>query len=298
MTFPFNPFQEIVSIASRHAQGEGETLTPIENLILSRRTQPSAPCHGSYRPCMALVLQGAKSVRLGEETLSYGRGDYLLTSLDLPVAWRIAEASEEAPHLCLSLIIDNTGLSELLRRVDAPRPAPGSDGRRGMAVNAATPEILDAAVRLLRLLDRPEDIPAMAPLLQQEILYRLLTGPDGGRLLNIAIADSRSNRVARAVAWLRENYAQPLRIEELAERVSMSVSSFHHHFKEVTAMTPVQYQKRLRLHEARRLMLVERLDVGSAGFRVGYRSPSQFTREYGRLYGLSPARDIEAGGIA
>lgn len=295
MTFPFNPFQEIVSIAERHVKGDGETMTPIDNVILSRRRQPSEPCHGSYKPCLAMVLQGKKSVKLGSETINYGRGDYLLTSLDLPVAWRIAEASDETPHLCLSLIIDGGGLAELLKRVDAPRPAPGSDGRRGMAVNIATPEMLDAAVRLLRLLDKPEDIPAMAPLLQQEILYRLLTGPDGGRLLNIATADSTSNRVARAVAWLRENYAQPLRIEDLAERVNMSVSSFHHHFKEVTAMTPVQYQKRLRLHEARRLMMVERLEVATAGFRVGYRSPSQFTREYGRLYGLSPARDIEAG---
>ncbi|PZU23958.1 MAG: AraC family transcriptional regulator [Shinella sp.] len=298
MTFPFNPFQEIVSIAARHVKGSGDTPTPIGNVILSQRTQPSEPCHGSYRPCLALVLQGKKSVRLGAETIHYGRGDYLVTSLDLPVAWRIAEASEEAPHLCFSMIIDNAMLTDLLKRVDAPRPVRGDDGRRGMAVNAATPEILDAAVRLLRLLDRPEDIAAMAPLLQQEILYRVLTGPDGGRLLNIAIADSCSNRVAKAVAWLKDNFAEPLRIEDLAERVNMSVSSFHHHFKEVTAMTPVQYQKRLRLHEARRLMMVERLDVASAGFSVGYRSPSQFTREYGRLYGLSPARDMEAGGVS
>lgn len=298
MTFPFNPFQEIISIVSRFARDEGETLTAIENLVLGRRTQPSAPCHGSYQPCLALVLQGKKSVLLGAETIDYGRGDYLLTSLDLPVTWRIAEASEEAPHFCLSLIIDNDGLADLLKRVDAPKPRPGTDGRRGMTVNAATPEILDAAVRLLRLLDRPEDIPAMAPLLQQEILYRLLSGPDGGRLMNIAISESRSNRIARAVAWLRKNFEKPLRIEDLAEHVGMSVSSFHHHFKAVTAMSPMQYQKRLRLHEARRLMLVERLDAGSAGFRVGYRSPSQFSREYGRLYGLSPARDMETGGAA
>lgn len=239
------------------------------------------------------MLQGAKSLRLGTELISYGTGDYLLTSLDLPVAWRVTEASPEVPHLCLGLAIDSEKLLELLSRIDIPSPAAHTDGQRGMAVNVAPPELLDAAIRLLRLLDRPGDIPAMAPLIEQEILYRVLTGPDGARLINIATADSHSNRIARAVAWLKENFARPLRIEDLADRVSMSVSSFHHHFKSVTAMTPVQYQKQLRLHEARRLMLVERLDAGTAGHRVGYQSPSQFSREYSRLYGASPARDVD-----
>jgi AraC-like DNA-binding protein len=142
-------------------------------------------------------------------------------------------------------------------------------------------------------LDRPGDIAAMAPLIEQEILYRILTGPDGPRLLHIAMAESHSNKIARAVAWLKENYARILRIEELADHIGMSVSSFHHHFKAVTAMTPMQFQKQLRLHEARRLMLVERLDAGTAGHRVGYQSPSQFSREYSRLYGLSPMRDVD-----
>lgn len=293
MTLPFSPYEEIVSIAERFTPGDGEFATAIDDLFLSRRCIPSDPFHSSYRPCLALVLQGAKSLRLGAETINYTIGEYLLTSFDLPVAWRVTEASPEKPHLCLALAIDIEKLSELLRRVDVPHPAPPEGQQRGITVNVASPELLDATVRLLRLLDRPADIPAMAPLIQQEILYRILTGPDGARLINIAIADSNCNRIARAIAWLKENFALPLRIEDLADRVNMSVSSFHHHFKAITAMTPVQYQKRLRLHEARRLMLVEKLDAGNAGHRVGYLSPSQFSREYSRLYGLSPARDTD-----
>ncbi|MBO9098811.1 MULTISPECIES: AraC family transcriptional regulator [Rhizobium] len=293
MTLMFNPHHEIASIAARFAPGEGEFKTAIEGLGISRRSMPSAPCHASYRPCFAMVIQGAKSLQLGTDTINYGAGDYLLTSLDLPVAWRVVEASPEVPHFCITLAISPEKLLDLLSRTDIQRPAEPAAGQRGMMVNIATPELLDAAVRLLRLLDNPSDIPAMAPLLEQEILYRILTGPAGGQLINIAVADNHGHRIARAVAWLRENFARPLRIEELAEHVNMSVSSFHHHFKAITAMTPVQYQKQLRLHEARRLMLIERLDVGTAGHRVGYQSPSQFSREYSRLYGLSPLRDVE-----
>jgi len=294
MTLPFNPYHEIVSIAARFATGEGEYQSAIEGLGISRRSMPSAPCHSSYRPCFAMVVQGAKSLQLGTDTINYGAGDYLLTSLDLPVAWRVVEASPEVPHFCITLAISSDKLLDLMSRADIQRPAARASGQRGIVVNAATPELLDAAVRLLRLLDNPSDIAAMAPLIEQEILYRILTGPAGGQLIDIAVADSQGNRIARAIAWLRENFARPLRIEELAEHVSMSASSFHHHFKAITAMTPVQYQKQLRLHEARRLMLIERLDAGTASYRVGYQSPSQFSREYSRTYGLSPLRDIEA----
>jgi AraC-like DNA-binding protein len=293
MTILFNRYQEIASIASRFMPTEGERQTAIEGLGISRRSSPSAPCHSSYRPCFAMVIQGAKSLQLGTDTINYGAGDYLLTSLDLPVAWRVVEASEEVPHLCITFAINSERLLELLSRSDLVRPAEPIARQRGMVVNAATPELLDAAVRLLRLLDSPSDIPVMAPLIEQELLYRILTGPAGAQLMNIAVADNHGHRIARAIAWLRENFARPLRIEELADHVNMSVSSFHHHFKAITAMTPVQYQKQLRLHEARRLMLIERLDVGTAGHRVGYQSPSQFSREYSRLYGLSPLRDVE-----
>ncbi|WP_454849818.1 AraC family transcriptional regulator N-terminal domain-containing protein [Rhizobium binxianense] len=294
MTLPFNQYQEIASIAARFATGEGEFQTGIEGLGISRRTTPSAPCHGSYRPCFAMVIQGAKSVQLGTDRINYGPGSYLLTSLDLPVVWTVVEASPEVPHFCLTLAISSEKLLDLLSRSEIQRLSGAAPGQRGIVVNDATPQLLDAAVRLLRLLDTPGDIPAMAPLIEQEILYRILTGPAGDQLINIAVADGHGNRIARAIAWLRENFARTLRIEDLAEHVNMSVSSFHHHFKAITAMTPVQYQKQLRLHEARRLMLSERLDAGTAGHRVGYQSPSQFSREYSRLYGVSPARDVDA----
>lgn len=294
MTLSFSLYQEIVSIAGRHAPADGENQTAIEALGISRRSAPSAPCHGSYRPCLAMVIQGAKSLQLGTDTINYGAGDYLLTSLDLPVAWRVVEASEAVPHFCISFALSSEKLLDLMSRAQIERPAEKANGQRGIMVNTATPELLDAAIRLMRLLDHPSEIPAMAPLIEQEILYRILTGPAGGQLMNIVAADSQGNRIARAIAWLRENFARQLRIEELAEHIGMSVSSFHHHFKSITAMTPVQYQKQLRLHEARRLMLLERVDAGTAGHRVGYQSPSQFSREYSRVYGVSPSRDIGA----
>jgi AraC-like DNA-binding protein len=294
MTLPFNPYHEAASIAVRHVQKDGEVFTAVGNLMLSRRTVPTAPLYMDYRPCLGLVLQGTKSVKLGDETIAYGVGDYLLTSIELPVTSRVTVASPQVPHLCFALAIDPDRLSALLERVDVPRPGSETDAMRGIVSNVAPPELLDAATRLLRLLDRPADIAAMAPLIEQEILYRVLCGPDGARLVHIATAESRSNRIARAVAWLRANFHRTLRIEDLADHVGMSPSSLHHHFKSVTAMTPVQFQKKLRLHEARRLMLLEGLDVGSAGHRVGYQSPSQFSREYSRLYGVSPLRDVGA----
>lgn len=294
MTLPFSPYQEIATIAARFAGIDGEKSTAIDGLGISRRTSPSEPCHGSYRPCFAMVIQGAKSVQLGGDTINYGAGDYLLTSQELPVAWRVVEASREVPHFCITLAISSEKVLGLMSKAGIDHAVRPSVIQRGIVVNAATPELLDATLRLMRLLDRPQDIAAMAPLIEKEILYRILTGPAGGQLVGLATADSHGNRIARAITWLRENYVGTLRIEDLADHVGMSASSFHHHFKAITAMTPVQYQKHLRLHEARRLMVMEGLDVGNAGHRVGYRSPSQFSREYSSLYGISPARDVYA----
>ncbi|WP_369060917.1 AraC family transcriptional regulator [Caulobacter sp. 73W] len=294
MTLPADPYAELVSLITRFTPEDGHVETAVDGLFIARKTSPSMPLHTAQWPCLALVVQGAKVVRIGEESLRYGVGDYLLVALDMPVASCVVEATPEKPQIGLGMAINPARLGELMRRIGVPRPATAADAVRGLAVNSAGPDLLDAVLRMVRLLERPHDIPAMAPLIQDEILYRLLTGPDAARLLHITAGEGTGGRVPRAVAWLRDNYDQPLRIEALAEAVGMSESSLHHQFKAVTAMTPLQYQKQLRLHEARRLMLVEDADVATAGFRVGYQSPSQFSREYRRLYGLPPARDVEA----
>lgn len=270
MLKPSDYYREMSAIIARYADSDGEFHTAISNLFFNRRTSPSQPLHTAQWPCFALVTQGAKSLTLGDEVFDYGVGDYLVVSLDLPVVSRVTQATAKVPHMGLGMAIDSARLGEVLERVSIPAEAANHDGSRGVAVNKAPAELLDATLRLLRLLDKPQDIPAMAPLIEQEILYRLLTGPHGPTLLRIAAIDSPSNKIAKAIAWLRQNYMHQLRIEELAGHVGMSVSSLHHHFSAVTTMTPMQYQKCFRLHEARRLMLVERLDVGSAGYRVGY----------------------------
>lgn len=285
-------YREIASIIARYASEDGPQDTAVGNLFLNRRSHPTQAMHLAQWPCFALVAQGAKSVTLGRQTLDYGVGNYLVVSLDLPVASRVTQASSELPHLGLGMAIDGARLAEVMSRIGPPPPAPATAGTLGVAVHTASAALLDATLRLLRLLDRPADIPALAPLIEQEILYHLLMGPCGPRLLQIAQEDSPSNKVSRAMAWLRRHYAQQLRIGELAHGVGMSTSSLHHHFKAVAAMTPLQYQKQLRLHEARRLMLVQRLDAAQAGFAVGYQSPSQFSREYRRMYGLPPATDV------
>lgn len=280
----------MASIIARFTARDEERATAIDNLFLSWRSSTDKSVHTAQWPCLALVVQGAKSLTLGSHVHRYGVGDYLVVSLDLPVVSRVTEASPEAPNLGLGMRIEPDRLKELFGRIGTVPVVPHD--MRAVAVNRAPPDLLDAVVRLLRLLDRPEDIPAMAPLIEQEILYRVATGPFGPALLQIATIETPTNRIAQAVAWLRQNFTRPLRIEELAQHVGMSTSSLHHHFKAVTAMTPMQYQKQLRLHEARRLMLTERLDVGSAGYSVGYQSPSQFSREYSRLYGRPPLRDV------
>ncbi len=284
--------REISHLIARYADADGEVATAIDSLFLSKRTEPSQPLHTAQWPCFALVTQGAKSLTLGHEVHDYGVGDYLVVALDLPVMSRTTLASPKAPLLGLGMAIRPERLTELFQRLP-PVPASAADRARGVAVNQADENLLGAVLRLLRLLDTPRDIPALAPLIEQEILYRLLTGPCGSVLSRIAQTDSPGNRIAKAVAWLRENFAEQLRIDDLSNRVGMSPSSLHHHFSAVTAMTPLEYQKRLRLQEARRLMWIDRLDVGSAGYRVGYQSPSQFSREYSRMFGVPPSRDRE-----
>ncbi|MBB6407775.1 AraC-like DNA-binding protein [Mesorhizobium sangaii] len=286
---PSEIYADMADILERHLPQDGDLASAVAGLYLSRRSAPTEPVYLSQWPCFAFVIRGRKSVTLGDVTHSYGVGDYLVVSFDLPVVSRVVEAAAGEPHLGFGMAINPDCVRELLARM---QPLPTSKSTFGLTVNDASQELLDASVRYLRLLDSPADISVLAPVIEREIHFRLLTGPMGGRLLQIAMAGTPDNRIARAIEWLRGNFAQPLRIEELARRVGMSVSSLHHLFKSATAMTPMQYQKRLRLTEARRLMLAERLDVGAAGYAVGYQSPSQFSREYRRLFGKPPIRDI------
>jgi AraC-like DNA-binding protein len=269
---------------------DGAHPTPIPGLVLYRGSACAGTNCGVYKPALGLIAQGAKQVTLGDETLVYDQANYLVTSLDLPVLAQVKRASPEEPYLAFMLDLDPRRISAMMSEMKLSRP-PSNSGR-AMAVGTLTTEILDPVLRLARLLDSPHDIPILAPMIERELLYRLLTGELGPRLRNLAVAESQTHQIARAIDWLKTNYTRPLRIDELARTVHMSPSSLHHHFKAVTAMSPLQYQKHLRLQEARRLMFAEMQDAASAGHRVGYESPSQFSREYSRLYGAPPLRDI------
>ncbi len=244
-----------------------------------------------YEPIICVIAQGAKRVLLGNDTYVFDAHHFLITSVDLPTVVQIINASREQPYLGLILKLDRREMSQLMVDSHLP-PARAQPSRRGMAIGAVTLPLLSACQRLLDLLAAPQDIPILAPLIQREILYRLLVGDQGVRLRQIASAGSQSHQIARAIAWLKRHYTLPLRIEALAAHVHMSPSTFHQHFRALTAMSPLQYHKWLRLNEARRLMLTERLDAATAAFQVGYESPSQFSREYRRVFGAPPLRDV------
>jgi AraC-like DNA-binding protein len=278
----------------RHA-ADGALFKPaaIPGLMLMRNDLPYANGCGLYEPCVALIVQGAKRVMLGEEPLVYGPDRYLIASVDLPVSATLLEASPDRPYLALALSLDWREIASLM--LDEPKPAavpPPVRNSRAMTTGLVSEPLLDAFHRLVLLLDQPEHIPALAPMIKREIQYRLLVSETGSRLREMATINSQSHQIARAIAHLKERFDQPLRIEDLAREASMSVSTYHHHFKAMTAMSPLQYQKQLRLSEARRLMLSENLEASSAAFRVGYESPSQFSREYSRLFGAPPSKDI------
>jgi AraC-like DNA-binding protein len=238
------------------------------------------------KPMLCLVLQGAKEVTIGAQVLRYDPACYFVASLDLPASGCVIEASAERPYICAALSIDTEMLAALVPEVP---PHPEAEAP-AFAVSAVTGEMLDAWQRLLGLLDTPADIAVLSPLFEREIVYRLLQGPQGGVLRQIARAGSRMSQVRRTIAWIRDHYSEPLRIEALAELSGMSAASFHRHFKAATAMSPLQYQKNLRLQEARRLLVAD-ADASRAGYAVGYESVSQFSREYARMFGAPPSRD-------
>ena len=270
---------------------KGNLVTAIPGLSLVRREAPTKPMSCLYEASVVLVVQGRKRVMVGEEIHEPGPQHFLLTSVDLPVLSGVIEASSDQPYLALVLKLDQRATAEML--VDCSLPLPrGQQAGRGMILGEGTPPLFEAFHRLIALLDEPDNIPILAPLIQREILFRLVMSNQGARLRQIASVGSPGHQTARAINWLKANYAEPLRIDDLAARVQMSPSSFHHNFRSLTAMSPLQYQKWLRLSEARRLMLAEHLDATTAAFRVGYESPSQFSREYRRLFGTPPSRDI------
>ncbi len=286
--------QELVSLIERHTGVDGSRAAAIPGLNLHRLSQPSPPVHGMQQPTFCLVAQGGKTALLGEEAHFHDSSRYLLISVDLPITAQVVEATPAVPYLGLCLDITPYQIAALLLEIDGLESAPKQTVRMpapALSVSRTDAPLLDAALRLLRLLDSPRDIPVLAPLAQREILYRLLTGEQGHRLRQAARKDSPTQCVARAIDWLKSNYSEPLRVETMALESCMSVSSLHHHFKAVTSLSPLQYQKHLRLQEARRLMRYENLDAATAGYRVGYASATQFSREYARLFGAPPRRD-------
>ncbi len=283
---------ELVQRIERRALSEHNTTTAYQPLTLHRWTHPTDPISYMLSPNICLIGQGVKRVMLGDEIYIYDAQHFLLSSLDLPVTAEIMEASEEKPYLGLTLNLNLNLLSQLM--MDSNLPAPERKlACQGVSVSPLEPDLLGAIYRLMDLLETPEDLPIMAPLIEKEICYRLLRGVQGPRLRQMVTHGSQSHSIARAVQWLKQSYRESFKVSDLAHRVGMSDSAFYAHFRELTTMTPLQFQKKLRLEEARRLMLTQDQDAASASFMVGYESPSQFNREYKRLFGMPPLKDIK-----
>ncbi len=267
--------------------------TAIPGLALVRRTSVAPPDSYLYEPSLAMIVQGSKRVVLGDATYLYDESRFLLTAVNLPTITQVLKATPEEPYISTVLKLDLMAAKQMIADMDLADPDAGAAGA-GMATGPATVALFSALARLVDLLETPKDIPILGGLVQRELLYRVLTSPAGARLRQIVRLGTQGNRIACAIDWLRDNYVRPLRVEELAEISGMGVSTLHHHFRLLTAMSPLQFQKHLRLHEARRLMLRDELDAGNASLRVGYESATQFNREYRRLFGAPPMRDVKA----
>lgn len=281
---------ELGDIILRHCAADGTVETAVPGLKLFRGSSTDAPTCTIIASVFTMMAQGAKRLTIGDDTLDYDARHYLISSVDLPIFSRVTRASAAEPYLGMALNIDPVKINELTAAMPENRLLDGVD--RGIGVGTMSVEIQNTALRLARLLDTPTDIPVLAPIIERELLYRLLTGSLGSRLRQAAAGGSHSHQIVRAIDWLKTNLDQPISIDRLASLSNMSKSSLHHHFKALTAMTPLQYQKQMRLHEARRLMLVTNADAASAAHFVGYESPSQFNREYRRLFGIPPGRDV------
>ncbi|MUG65787.1 MULTISPECIES: AraC family transcriptional regulator [Paenibacillus] len=282
---------QLAQLILRHTPSSGTHPTAVPSLSLMHAVHPSEPLESVYKPSICVVAQGAKTASLASEIYRYDPAHYLITSVELPIVGHIIEASPEVPYLSLKLGVDLDVIVDIVKEMQ--RPESDSQAARGITVNETSSALLEALVRLLQLLDTPEDIPVLAPLMTREIVYRVLQNGQGALLSQFAMIGSHAHNIAQAVQVLNREYDQPLSVEQLAKSVNMSVSAFHKHFKRVTAMSPLQYQKTVRLQEARRLMLIEGLQAADAAYSVGYESPSQFSREYARMYGQPPMSDMQ-----
>jgi len=283
---------ELAKLIERYSVQEGVNATAIPSLFLIRRSEVTGPKQSVYKPSLCFIVQGAKEVWLGQERFRYSPADYLVASVDLPVSGQVIEASSAVPYLALNLVFMPNQILEVLRDSEI-KGGKKVNAKRAMYVSPTESALLDSVLRLARLLDQPKDIPVLAPLFTKEILYRTLQGQHGDVLEQIALEGSSTYRIRDVIDQIMNNYDRSLRIEELAEIANMSTASLHRHFKEVTAMSPIQFQKHLRLQEARRLLLSESTDAAEVAFQVGYESPSQFSREYSRMFGFPPREDIK-----
>lgn len=284
---------DLAALIDRYAEQEGVILdTALPRVKLVKSTRRTEPLHAVQHAAVCVIASGRKQVMLGQDVYTYDAEQYLIATVDLPLVGEVIEASPEEPYLCFVLQLSPAMLAAMFVEFGIER---GRAARTGPALSLGrvSPELLDAAVRMMRLLDTPADIPALAPLAEREILYRLIRGGEAARLGEIAMADGRLGQVNRAIDWIKRNFREPFRIEAVCEEARMSPSALHAHFKSVTLMSPLQYQKQLRLQEARRLIMTRSADAATAGHRVGYDSPSQFSREYRRLFGAPPMRDGE-----
>ncbi len=284
--------RELVERLARHTGSDGRHETAIPQLVFYRFSDPWAPTVVLQEAAVYVVVQGRKQVIVGDETYVYDPTQYLAVSVALPALGNVLVASPEKPYLCLTLNVDPRELAALLVETGQPSPRDDHDGR-ALYVSAMRAPLLDGFVRLVRLLDAPQEIPVLAPLVLRELSFRLLHSEQFGRLAQIAIGDGRLKRIAGAISWIKQHFAEPLRVEELARHANMSASALHAHFKAVAAMSPIQYQKRLRLEHARRLLLSEETSADAVAHQVGYVSASQFSREYVRLFGEPPRRDAQ-----
>lgn len=287
-----NPSSLIIKILDERTKEKRRDETPIPGLVLHRWGHPTEPSSYLFTPHLCLIAQGVKRIILGDEAYVYDDRTYVVSSVELPIISQIIEATPAKPYLGLTLELDLQEISRIMLNGSSTAPA-ASPTDRGIGVSRLTPTLLSAVERLLSLLNTPEDIPIFHPLIRQEIYHRLLMGAQGGRLRQIVRAESRSSRIAKAIDHMKKHFDRTLSVQTLSGMAGMSPSSFHQHFRALTAITPLQFQKRIQLTEARRLMLLEQMDAGTAAFHVGYESPTQFTREYKRMFGNPPKTDIK-----